>query len=957
MSERAGSPDEIRHYVRTRDLMVVNRSCESPKRASGAARLVRVLIAVLVVCGAATAATAQSAIAGVVKDPSGGVLPGVTVEAASPSLIEGSRTAVSDGVGAYKIENLRPGEYSVTFTLPGFRTVKREGITLPASFTATVNADMPVGTIEEAVTVTTAAPLVDVRSSVSQSVMNRETLDTIPTGKDPFAVGQLIPGVTTTTPDVGGTQVMQQPTLQVHGSSNNDNVFMVDGVQIQHIGFGGNQTGFYFNDGLMDEISYQTSSLPAEAPVGGVQINMIPRDGGNTFHGSVFSTGANESMQSNNLSQDLITLGFAKQNRVQSVYDINLTLGGPIVKDRLWFFTTFRRWSANNFLGNTFASDGSQAIDDQRLTDATLRLTVQANRKNKLSLHYDRGFKWRGHRPNNWISVSTNDPISDVVQTNWLNYIGEAKWTAPATDRLLFEASVFTLPVNYNLSFEPTAAPNAVATYDQIKSTMSGVSPRQDFDTARMYTYAGSVSYVTGSHTLKVGAQVRTGWSQELFFSRGDLLQVVNNGVANSVRLINTPSGHKESGVDTGIYVQDSWRFGRWTFNPGVRFEQFLMSIPAQSAPAGTWVGARGYPEQDGIITWKTMSPRLGFSWDMFGNGETALKGGVSRYDRQEGVTLVQPLNSRNIAFRTCPWTDTNSDMIAQTGEIAMDRCTGSLNPALGQVDPNLKRPHQWEYTVMVQHQVGSKTSVSVGYYGRRFSDLYTTVNALVPTSAYSPVTITNPLTSQPLTVYNQDPATRGLVQNRLQTIPDLKQSYNGIEFQVNTRFTRATVFGGLTLGRDYGDFDSGDLNNPNLRINNRGNVGFDSPVQIRGGFSYRLPADVQFAGSIREASGLPQARTYVVTTSIVPGLTQVTQNVKAVPTGDNRYPWQNIVDLRLTKIIRVGTARIEPTLDVFNIFNNNAVTSANTTIGSSLGRPSAIVMGRLLRIGGRIAF
>src|SRR5437867_10117381 len=310
----------------------------------------------------AARAHAHSAIAGLVRDTSGAVLPGVTVEASSPSLIVGTRTAVTDGTGQYRIQDLRPGDYTVTFTLTGFRQVKRSGITLPASFTATVNAELLVGTLEESIIVTAASPLVDVRGSVSQSVINREKLDTIPTGKDPFAVGQLIAGVTTSTPDVGGTQIMQQPTLQVHGSSNNDNVFMVDGVQIQHIGFGGNQTGFYFNDGLMDEISYQTSSLPAESPVGGVQINMIPRDGGNLFHGSVFATGANDRMQSNNLTGDLVTLGFKVQNRVQSVYDINGTFGGPIKRDRVWFFSTFRRWSANNFLGNTFTSTGAQAI-------------------------------------------------------------------------------------------------------------------------------------------------------------------------------------------------------------------------------------------------------------------------------------------------------------------------------------------------------------------------------------------------------------------------------------------------------------------------------------------------------------------------------------------------------------------------------------------------------------------
>src|ERR1041385_8618586 len=276
-------------------------------------------VLVLALLGITPAAYAQSAIAGVVRDASGAVLPGVTVEAASPALIEGTRTAVTDDAGSYRIVDLRPGEYSVTFTLTGFRTLRRDGILLPTSFTATVNAELTLGQLEESVTVTAASPLVDVRGSVSQSVMNRETLDTIPTGKDPFAVGQLIAGVTTTTPDVGGTQVMQQPTLQVHGSSNNDNVFMVHGVQIQHIGFGGNQTGFYFNDGPMDEISYETSSLPAEAPVGGVQINMIPRDGGNLFHGSVFSTGANSSMQANNLTQDLVDLGFKVQNRVDTV--------------------------------------------------------------------------------------------------------------------------------------------------------------------------------------------------------------------------------------------------------------------------------------------------------------------------------------------------------------------------------------------------------------------------------------------------------------------------------------------------------------------------------------------------------------------------------------------------------------------------------------------------------------
>jgi hypothetical protein len=485
----------------------------------------------------------------------------------------------------------------------------------------------------------------------------------------------------------------------------------------------------------------------------------------------------------------------------------------------------------------------------------------------------------------------------------------------------------------------------------------TGVSPRQDTNTARMYTYAGFVSYVTGAHNFRMGAQVRTGWSQELFETREDIVQIVSNGVAQSVRLVNNPSGHKESGANTGIYLQDSWTFGRFTINPGLRYERFVMSIPAQSAGAGRWVPARDFAAQNDIVNWNSFSPRFGFAWDLFGDGRTAIKGGLSRYDRLAGITIIQPLNLKNISFQTCPWSDGNTDLRAQVSEIDLTRCSGSLQPTLGYVQEGLKRPYQWEYTAMVQHQVGSRTSVMVGYYGRRFWDLYTTVNDAVPSTAYIPVTITNPLTNQPLTVYNQDPTTRGQVRNVLKTIPDLRQRYHGVEFQFNTRLTKATVFGGFTIGNNHGDQDSGDLNNPNVRIFNQGDIGFDAPYQIRGGFSYSLPADVRVSGSLRSASGLPQTRTFVVTTAQVPGLTQVTQNVQVAERGEFRYPWVNLLDLRVAKTFRFGNTRFEPTADLFNVFNNNAVTNANQTIGSSLGRPSAIVMGRLLRLGGRITF
>jgi hypothetical protein len=938
------------------------RAVQTDRRLRGAgrtmlARLASALAVIMIGGAAAPPARAQtgSAIAGIVKDSSGGVLPGVTIEAASPALIEGTRTTVSDANGQYKIVDLRPGEYAVTFTLTGFRPFKREGILLPASFTASVNAELSVGALAEALTVTGASPLVDVQGSVSQKNMSREVLDTIPTGKDPFAVGQLIPGVTTQVPDVGGTTGMQQPTLQVHGSSNNDNVFMIDGIQIQHVAFSGNQTGFYFNDGLMQEITYQTSALPAEASVGGVQINMIPRDGGNAFHGSFFSTGANDSMQSNNLTPDLVARGLKAQNKVQSVYDVNFALGGPIMKDRLWFFGTVRRWSANNFLANTFTPQGTQALDDNRLTDTTIRLTTQVSKSNKLSVSYDRGWKFRGHRFNNLISANFSDPIADVVQHSYRNFMVQAKWTSTISSHLLFEAGLTVMPVDYNLLFEPGVTSSTIATFDTVKSIVGGASPRQDFDLGTMQTYTSSLSYVSGAHNLKTGFQVRQGWFQESFIMNGDMVQILNNGVPNSVRLYNTPLAHREDlKANLGVYVQDSWTMSHLTLNPGVRFEKMVMRIPAQGAPGGTWFPGRQFDTIDNLVNWNTVSPRFGVSYDLTGDGKTALKGSISRYDRLEGTTLAQNVNPNFIAFSTCAWT---SSAPPQPGQIDRSKCT-PISGNNNHIDPNMKRPHQWEGTAMIQRQVGANTSVSLGYYGRKFSDIYGIQNLAVPPSSYTPVSITNPLTGQPITVYNQNASTLSAINLLQTTLPFLHQSYNGVEFQVSSRFSKASVFGGFTVGRDYGTADSSlDLNNPNNLINIDGAIGYDSTYQLRAGGSYRLPYEVLIAGSLRSARGLPEARTYTVTRADVPGLTQVTQSVKVAASGAYRLPPQNLLDLRFSRTIKAGGFEIEPTADVFNVLNTNAVTAEVTTVGSSLLTPSGIDFGRLWRLGVHVKF
>src|SRR3954464_9619805 len=300
--------------------------------------LTTILIALASLALLPAAASAQSAIAGVVKDTTGAVMPGVTVEASSPVLIEKVRSVVTDGQGQYKIVDLRPGVYAVTFTLPGFNTAKRDAVELPTNFTATINGELRVGALEETVTVSGLSPVVDVQNAVQQTVLTRQVLDALPTGRSTPALGAMLTGARLALPDVGGTSGMQNRDLTVHGSDGRDTSFMVDGMILNGIeGDGSVQS--YFNDMMFEEVSYQTSAINAETSAGGVRANMIPKDGGNQYKGTVFVSGGNKSMQSDNTA-DAKAQGLAAGDALNKVWDVNVAVGGPIKKDKLWFFAS-----------------------------------------------------------------------------------------------------------------------------------------------------------------------------------------------------------------------------------------------------------------------------------------------------------------------------------------------------------------------------------------------------------------------------------------------------------------------------------------------------------------------------------------------------------------------------------------------------------------------------------------
>ena len=345
------------------------------------------VIGALALVLAPSAVHAQSTIAGVVKDASGAVLPGVVVEATSPVLIEKTRSVVTNGEGRYAIVDIRPGTYSVTFTLTGFNTFKRDGVEVPTNVSVPINADMKVGALEETVTVSGASPVVDVQNTAKVNVMSRDLIDTIPSARNLQSVGALVPGIRLNIPDVGGAQQTEQTYMATHGNASLHNTVLLDGMPAQTNLVDG-QVQNYIDNALIAEATYQTSGVTAESSGGGVRVNMIPKDGGNTVHGSGFFGGSADSwhLQADNLTPDLVARGLKTGARIQHVNDFNGAVGGPIVKDKLWYFGSGRYQSTFLQIPNTFNTDGSPGIEDADIKSFVVRGTWQATPRNKFAV-------------------------------------------------------------------------------------------------------------------------------------------------------------------------------------------------------------------------------------------------------------------------------------------------------------------------------------------------------------------------------------------------------------------------------------------------------------------------------------------------------------------------------------------------------------------------------------------
>ena len=753
------------------------------------------------VLGPALASAQTSAIAGTVKDTSGAVLPGVTVEVSSPALIEKVRSATTDGNGQYQIVQLRPGTYTVTFTLAGFSTVKREGIELTSDFTAPINADLKVGVVAETITVTGESPVVDVQNITNRTVMTREVLDAIPTGRNIQAAGILIPGTALAvggggalSRDVGGSGGLQQSPLQYRGSG--DSVQTIDGLRLNNLCAQGQYSGVYWNDGSLQEISFVTGADSAEMGQGGIRVNMVPKDGGNAFRGVVFGNYTPSSSAADNCGSPGVGLACTRSNltgdttfnktnnfltnvsQLTKNYDFNPGIGGPIVRDRAWFYATFRYLGVNKTVADSFfdadpspfkyvADTSRPGIDDGHIRSIAVRATAQLTQKDKVSYYHDEQDKVRGH----WGIASNIPPEASAIQATPTSFVSVSKWTRPTTNRLLLEAGLGVYNQEYQENYQPSVFAGPVPLVTLVdsstnKNANAWNNPADHF--SKLFTEQFAASYVTGTHAMRFGATISQArwrlaqqWTSDV--SAVTYNGLLANGNLNPVSVtLRIPTDRRNSiKNDSAVFAQDKWTINRATISAGLRWDWFITETMSETLPGSTWNSAVTFDRcADGlnsltqgcvgrVTNWKDLSPRLGVAFDLFGNGKTAIKASVARYVNGVGLAAGSITDNANPEVTigltdTRSWRDLdgNGSPLTTGGQVQLNELTASTStPSFGKnipssttVDPAVLagwgvRGYNWEYAVSVQHELAPRVSVNVGFGRRRFGNQTLTVD------------------------------------------------------------------------------------------------------------------------------------------------------------------------------------------------------------------------------------
>jgi hypothetical protein len=965
-------------------------------------------------------AFAQGSITGVVKDASGGVLPGVSVEASSPALIEKVRTAVTDGTGQYRIEDLRPGTYTITVTLQGFSTYKREGIELTGTFTATINADLKVGALSETITVSGETPVVDVQSAAREITLSTDVVKSIPTVRSYNGIVVIVPGVVTNLNDtVTGTATTQFP---IHGGRNNEGRLTIDGLNIGNPP-GGNQPPAYIADvGNAQEVTFITSGGLGETETAGLTMNIVPRTGGNRMTGSLFFSGTGANLQSNNLTSDLQAQGVALPTPLEKVYDLNGAIGGPIKQDKVWYYVNARTQGSTKKIAGVYANanagdptkwlyvpdPNNQMYSDRTWENLSGRVTWQVTPRNKFGAFWD---EQATCRKCTGATTGITDPprvtpeATGVGATKPLR-VPQATWTSPVTNRLLLDAGFGGVYYGWgNMERDPNPTANLVRVSEQCAAGCAAnggiaglVYRSQDFGTnfTGSWNWKGNVSYVTGANSFKVGYQGTYMTDDRTWSTNNQNMTFrLNNGVPNLITESISPWINNARAGWHAFFAQDQYTRGRVTLQGALRFDRSSSWFPEQKeGPSRFLPTGITIPAADGVNAYKDFTPRIGASWDVFGNGKTAVKANLGKYLEGVGVqlnyansnpTLRMPQTTGPFGTSgvTRTWTDGNSNFVPDcnllnpnANSAGGDTCGAISNLLFGQnvltnnYDPALLtgmgvRSADWDLGVTLQQQIMPRASLEIAYTRRWYSGFTVTDNQATANSDWSPYSITAPSDSRlpggggyvVSGLYDINPAKFGQVNNLIidsSKYGEEYQYFNGLDVTLNLRLRNGlTLTGGTSTGQTVADNCAVRANLPELNqgigaglvgstvntVSPYCHVAYGVLTQGRGLGSYIIPKiEVQVSGVFQSKPGQLLAANWAagnqfITPSLGRPLAGGLPNatINLVAPGSMYGDRVNQLDFRVAKILKFGRSRLMAGVDLYNALNSSAVLTYNT--------------------------
>src|ERR1041385_2184113 len=669
----------------------------------------------------------------------------------------------------------------------------------------------------------------------------------------------------------------------------------------------------YTNDAGNEQMTYQTGGGTADSPTSGLKLNLAPKEGGNTLHGSVFAGFENSSLQSSNLSPFLASHGVRVVDKIGTYRDINVTLGGPIKKDKLWIFGSSRFFTVNKPVASTFyvpagrtyadCNNGvvacEQGVNQQQINSVLVRLTWQVSPRNKFSAYMDRLFKSRDHD-----IIPGDDPATSG--TVWNSPIYETstfKWTSTVSNRLLIEGGYSSNIERYNNLYEPGirkpyGSPEWFAGarhVDTILGTTSGARQLEYGSYPDRHNIQAAASYLVGGHNIKFGFQNSWGPYNQTASANADLYQNYLNSVPATVTLLATPARWQDAlNMNLGIFGQDAWTIKRLTITYGWRWEYVSEQVTGQPAQHGRFANIPAFGDIH-LPIWRAFSPRTGVVYDLFGNGKTALRFGFNRFEAAATTGIASLYDPANMQFvqATAGWTDSNQDGIAQGAPGCVYLSPGcEINFAnvpknfgtisLSTFDPKLKRPYGLGFNLGISHELFRGVAVTAEWFHGEARNILERNNVLRPGISTGPSSVDNPyyraikvfspIDGTAVTVYDPMSSTiQQAVANVDTNDPRLKQRYNGFDFNLNARLPHGvTLFGGSSTDRSISNSCSAATSNPNILL-------------FCDGAKNRIPWRTQFklAGAYPlpwwglEASGALQALPGFILTQTAPGVLQ----------------------------------------------------------------------------------